>query len=123
MIEAQGGDPRVTEDGSLFGEAPVQKEIPAKKSGYIASMDTEAIGRASLLLGAGRNTMADRIDMTAGIRILKKTGDPVKKGEPVAIFHTSREELLKGAEEVYDNALCYAEEKPAPRPLILGTVK
>ncbi|MBR0143854.1 MAG: thymidine phosphorylase, partial [Clostridia bacterium] len=50
MIEAQGGDPRVTEDGSLFGEAPVQKEIPAKKSGYIASMDTEAIGRASLLL-------------------------------------------------------------------------
>ena len=123
MIEAQGGDPRVTEDGSLFGEAPVQKEIPAKKSGYIASMDTEAIGRASLLLGAGRNTMADRIDMTAGIRILKKTGDPVKKGEPVAIFHTSREELLKGAEKVYDNALCYAEEKPAPRPLILGTVK
>ena len=123
MIEAQSGDPRVTEDGSLFGEAPVQKEIPAKKSGYIASMDTEAIGRASLLLGAGRNTMADRIDMTAGIRILKKTGDPVKKGEPVAIFHTSREELLKGAEEVYDNALCYAEEKPAPRPLILGTVK
>ena len=123
MIEAQGGDPRVTEDDSLFGEAPIKKEIPAKKSGYISSMDTEAIGKASLLLGAGRNTMTDAIDMTAGIRILKKTGDRVRKGETAAVFFTSDENRLINAEETYDKALTFSKEKPAPRPLILGTVE
>ncbi|MBQ5950754.1 MAG: thymidine phosphorylase [Lachnospiraceae bacterium] len=123
MIEAQGGDPLVTEDYGRFGTAPVECEVPAAQDGYIAAMDTEAIGKASLLLGAGRNTMADRIDMTAGIRILKKTGDRVKKGEPVAVFYTSDRSRLDGAQAVYGQALTYSETGPAPRPLVLGTVE
>ena len=94
MIKAQGGNPEVTEDYSLFGEAPVIRAIPAKASGFISAMDTEAIGKASLLLGAGRSTMADVIDETAGIRILKKTGDYAEKGEPAAVFYTSDERRL-----------------------------
>ena len=86
-------------------------------------MDTEAIGKASLLLGAGRSTMADVIDETAGIRILKKTGDYAEKGEPAAVFYTSDERRLLDAEAVYDNALTYSAERPAPRPLILDRVE
>ncbi|MBQ7064935.1 MAG: thymidine phosphorylase [Firmicutes bacterium] len=123
MIKAQGGNPEVTEDYSLFGEAPVIRAIPAKASGFISAMDTEAIGKASLLLGAGRSTMADVIDETAGIRILKKTGDYAEKGEPAAVFYTSDERRLLDAEAVYDNALTYSAERPAPRPLILDRVE
>ena len=123
MIKAQGGNPEVTEDYSLFGEAPVIRAIPAKASGFISAMDTEAIGKASLLLGAGRSTMADVIDETAGIRILKKTGDYAEKGEPAAVFYTSDERLLLDAEAVYDNALTYSAERPASRPLILDRVE
>ena len=123
MIAAQGGDPAVVGDYGLFGKAAAAREIPAKESGFILSMDTEAIGKASLLLGAGRNTMDDRIDMTAGIRILKKTGDRVEKGEPAAIFYASNDFLFAEAEKVYDMALSYGETKPEARPLILDTVE
>ena len=107
MIAAQGGDPAVTENYGLFGTAPYEREIPAKETGYLSAMDTEAIGNVSLLLGAGRNTMADKIDIVSGIRILKKTGDRVEKGEPVAVLYTSKEELLNGAEAIYAGALTY----------------
>ena len=123
MIEAQGGDPAVTEDYSLFGTAPVVREIPADRSGYITRMDTEAIGTASLLLGADRNTMADKIDMTAGIRILKKTGDRIRKDEPIAVFYTSDEKKLESAVRTYLGALTVEPVAPPVRPLILGAVE
>ncbi len=123
MIEAQGGDPLVLDDFSRFGVPKIQKEIKAWRSGYISFMNTEEIGRASLLLGAGRNTMADVIDMTAGIRLLKKTGDYVGKGETIAVFCTSDEKKLPAAEKAYEEALTFSDEAPVLPPLIRGTVE
>ena len=123
MIEAQGGDPEVTEDYSRFGTAKYTKEVLAKTGGFIESMDTEAVGTASLLLGAGRSTMADVIDMTAGLKILKKTGDRVEKNEPIAILYTSDETRLTAAEAAYEKAVTYSPLPPHVRPLIFGTVE
>ena len=123
MIEAQGGDPEVTEDYSRFGTAKYTKEVLAKTGGFIESMDTEAVGTASLLLGAGRSTMADVIDMTAGLKILKKTGDRVEKNEPIAILYTSDETRLTAAEAAYEKAVTYSALPPHVRPLIFGTVE
>ena len=123
MIEAQGGDPEVTEDYSRFGKALYQKEVLAKTGGFIESMDTEAVGTASLLLGAGRSTMADVIDMTAGLKILKKTGDRVEKNEPIAVLYTSDESRLQAAETAYRKAVSYSPVPPHVRPLIFGTVE
>ena len=67
--------------------------------------------------------MEDVIDMTAGLRILKKTGDPVEEGEPIAVFYTSDEAKLENAERVYMKALKIEPERPAVRPLILSTVE
>ena len=122
MVRLQGGDPRVTEDYSLFGTAPIQREIRAAEDGCIIGMDTEGIGKASLSLGAGRNTVTEPIDYTAGIILHKKTGDRVKAGDVLAVFHTSDEARLKSAEDIFLQALCMGPEPPEEKPLVLDII-
>ena len=118
MIRIQGGDPACIRDPALFGKAPYEKEITAASSGWITHMNTEDIGKASLLLGAGRNTISDVVDPLAGLMLLKKTGDPVEKGEPLARMYTSDPERFAKAEEVYVQAVRTGQEAPAPVPLV-----
>ena len=122
MVRLQGGDPRITEDYSLFGTAPIQHEIRAVEDGYITGMDTEGIGKASLSLGAGRNTVTEPIDYTAGIILHKKTGDRVKAGDVLAVFHTSDEARLKTAEDIFLRALTIGPEPPEEKPLVLDII-
>ena len=122
MIRTQGGDERVLDDYALFGTAPITCEIYAETDGFIASMDTEGIGKTSLLLGAGRNTITEPIDYTAGIILMKKTGDAVRAGDVIAVFHTSDEARLNSAEETLRRAVLISGEKPEEKPLVLDTV-
>ena len=84
MVKAQGGDESVIADPSNFGSAKIVREVKAPWDGYIASMDSEGIGVASQILGAGRETLEDTIDYLAGIILNKKTGDKVSKGDIIA---------------------------------------
>ena len=85
-------------------------------------MDTEKYGLASLLLGAGRNTKEDEIDLTAGYMIQKKTGDYVNAGDTLAILYTSNEALLDAAERTLLNATTITAEAPEKRPLIFEVI-
>ncbi len=123
MVKAQGGNPQWIYHPELFPKAAYQKDVLAPCDGYITHTDTEGYGIACLMLGAGRNTMADKIDFAAGIRLYKKTGDPVKKGEPIATLYTGKEELLRGSEARFLEATTIAQMAPTLRPLILGEVR
>ena len=118
MTEVQGGDPAYLKDPSLFGKAPYEKDICAVSSGWITHMNTENIGKTSLLLGAGRNTIEDAIDPLAGLILLKKTGDYVNDGEPIVRMYTSDPERFRGAEEVYLSSLEIGTEAPREVPLV-----
>ena len=122
LAQAQGGDSRVLRDPSLFEKAPVRHEIRAAASGYISSMDTEAVGMASCMLGAGRETKDSPIDHSAGIILKKKTGDKVAAGDVLAVFYTAKEELLPAAEKRFEESLQISQEKPQKKPLIYGRV-
>ena len=122
MIRTQGGNDAVIDDYSLFGTAPIRREIRADRAGFIASMDTEGIGKTSLLLGAGRNTITEPIDYTAGLILEKKTGDAVREGDVIAVFHTSDEARLLSAEETFRRAVRLSEKQPEKKPLVLDTV-
>ena len=89
MIEAQGGNPKVTEDYSLFKRALYKYELKADKSGYIYSMDSEKIGLAALLTGAGRRNKNDKIDSSAGIILNKHVGDHVSQGDIIMTLYSS----------------------------------
>src|SRR5699024_4676662 len=110
MIAAQGGDSRVTEDSSLLPLAPVQKALTAWQDGFVEQMAAQHCGTASMLLGAGRAKKEDPIDYGAGIRFLKKPGDPVQKGEALAILYTSDAARLPQAEEHLRAAIRLSDE-------------
>jgi pyrimidine-nucleoside phosphorylase len=63
-------------------------EIPAEASGYVTAIDALEVGLASKILGAGRKTKDEAIDLSVGICLNKKIGDRVKRGEPLAVLHS-----------------------------------
>lgn len=91
FIEAQGGDASFARDPEKFPRAAAALEVRAEQDGFIRSMQTEEIGMASLLLGAGRETKESRIDLTAGIRMCVKLGDCVSKGDVLAVLFAGDE--------------------------------
>lgn len=119
MVSAQGGDAGVIKDTGLLPKAAVVQYAVAGRGGYIARMDAEKCGVAAGMLGAGRETLDSRIDHAAGIVLLKKPGDAVKKGEAVAQLHTSDEGRIANARAVFLGGIEYAEGKPGRMPLIL----
>ncbi len=123
MAEAQGGDPDWILNPEKFPTAEHSKEVKAERDGYITSVNTEGYGTASLLLGAGRNTMDDKIDFAAGIKLIKKTGDKVSKGDTLAILYASDKSKFDAAERCFINATVISDVKPEVRPIILDIVE
>ncbi len=123
MIEAQSGDPRVTEDCGLLPRAKSQISVTAESSGFIRSMKTDEIGVSALLLGAGRMRKEDRIDPAVGIWLSKRIGDPVSKGEELAVFHVNSEASLDESLRRFRDALVIGPERPKLPPLIHGIVE
>lgn len=105
MVKAHGGDVKYIEDASLFAKANVSYEIKAECDGYITSMDTEAIGIAAVMLGAGREVKDGPIDFSAGIRIDAKTGDKIKCGDVLAVLYTNKPEAVSAAAKKYLSAI------------------
>ena len=122
MVEAQGGNAEYIYHPENFAKAPYVREVKVEKDGYIAAVNTEQYGLASLLLGAGRNTKEDKIDLSAGYLLKKKTGDAVKAGDTLAVLYASREELFDAAERTLLNATTITAEAPEKRPLIFETI-
>jgi pyrimidine-nucleoside phosphorylase len=122
LIEAQGGDPKVTEDIKLLPQAKHEVEILARKAGYVSSFKTASIGMAALILGAGRLTKDDPIDPSVGLIIKKRIGDSVERGEPIATIYGNDEEKMKHATERFLEAIVINGEKPVVPPLILDII-
>lgn len=122
MVKAQGGDASYIKDTSKFKKAPYMYEVKSAKSGYIAFMDTEKIGTASTMLGAGRKTRESLIDYSAGIVLKKKYADKVAEGETVAVLYASDDKLFKEAEEKFISSIIIKSQKPEKRPLIAASI-
>ena len=123
MVKAQHGDDRVIYDTELFPKAQFSREVKADKSGYIVRVDTEGYGIASLLLGAGRNTKEESIDYSAGITLVKKTGDKVEKGDVIAVMYTNDENRFQSAIDRFMKSTEIGDNKPEERPLVFERVE
>ena len=85
-------------------------------------MQEKPAGSASVLLGAGRVSKEDKIDMSAGIVLVKKTGEYVEKGDVVAKLYTSDEKRLPDAEKMFFDAITYSDTEPQKGTLIYKTL-
>jgi pyrimidine-nucleoside phosphorylase len=122
IIEQQGGDPRVVDDYDRLPKAPARMVVTAPQSGYIARLDAELIGRASVTLGAGRDRVEDAIDPAVGIMVVAKVGDQVRAGDPVLELHYRDPAKHERAKILAGQALVIADAPPAAAPLIVGEV-
>ncbi len=122
-VIAQGGDVTLIENTEKFAKAKYSYSVKSVNSGYISKVNTESYGLASLALGAGRNTIEDKIDYSAGIILKHKTGDYVERGEEIATLYSNDEERFAKAEELLIAATTINQEKPISEPLIYCTVE
>jgi len=108
----------------LFQNTPAfTYPVISLKTGYIQSMNTEDIGKVSCELGAGRKKKDDTIDMTAGILLLKKTGDYVQEGEKIAYLYTSQEVDKEETINAYLKTIIITEEQPQHQDMILEVIR
>lgn len=122
FIENQGGDKRVVDDYSLLPKASNIVEVKSPKNGYINKIEAEEVGISAMILGAGRETKEDILDMSAGIVLKKKVGDYVNEGDVLAYIHYNKEDKFESAKERFINSYEIVQEKVAPRKLIYGVV-
>lgn len=93
FLENQGGDASVVDSPELLPTAEYQIDYKAKSSGVVSELITNEIGVASMMLGAGRQTKEDDIDLSVGIVLNKKVGDNVNEGESLLTIHSNRENV------------------------------
>lgn len=122
MVGAQGGDTAVLDNPAEFPKAAVEYAVEAEQDGWITAMDTEKCGIASVELGAGREKKGDPIDYSAGIVLLKKTGDCVRKGEPIARFFAADKAKCVSAKRLFEGAVMIGPKSPAPVPMVHARV-
>ena len=124
ILKWQGADPKIADEPQKYlKNAKYQKDFVAKTNGYINNIDAKTCGMASVLLGAGRNTMEDKIDYGAGIWLDKKSGDFVKKGQVIARLYADDKKKLEAGFELFSKAVKVSAKKPTPRKLIREVIK
>lgn len=117
-IAAQGGDP----SEAALPSAPVVRELTAPTGGHVTALSAAGVGMAALRLGAGRLTKEQDIDHAVGVRCLKKRGDSVDGGEPIAEVHARDESSAAQAAEEVLAAYAFGDTPPAATPIVLETI-
>lgn len=121
-IGEQGGDVAYVDDPSLFGEAAYTADVLAPVDGYILACNAEQIGTAAMVLGAGRQTKDSVIDPRAGIYLLKKPADEVRKGDVIARLYTEKADTLPHAEALTLGAVTFTDQPVEEQPLVYRVI-
>jgi pyrimidine-nucleoside phosphorylase len=117
-IRAQGGDPA----DAVLPKAPLVREVFAPRAGHVQAVAALAVGTAALHLGAGRREKDDPIDHAVGVVCLKKRGDTVESGEPLAEIHARDEGSADEAAADVLAAYTVGDDAPRPRAIVLDTI-
>ncbi len=122
VIAAQGGDASQVENPAKLPQAPYREMLAAPRDGYIATIDAEQVGRASVRLGAGRQRKGDPIDPRVGFILQTKVGDRLTKGQPLLEIHAASAEDATAIHEELLGAYSWSKKPPTVQPLLLGSV-
>jgi pyrimidine-nucleoside phosphorylase len=118
-IRAQGGDP----DLGALPLAPVVAAVSAPAPGFVRAVRAREVAYTALELGAGRHRAGDPVDHAVGVVCLKKRGDAVEAGEPLAEIHAGDDAAVDAARVALLAAYEIGDTAPEPRPLVLDTIR
>ncbi len=122
LLEAQGGDAAVIETG-VVARSRKCFEFTASEAGFVTGAGADLLGRAAMLLGAGRDTIDDKVNPAAGLLLRKKRGDHVETGQCLTVVHYDREDQLRAALPLLREAFELADQPPTKTPLIRKVIK
>jgi pyrimidine-nucleoside phosphorylase len=122
IIDRQGGDPRVIDDYGLMPAAPEEHIVKGAIGGYVIGLDAELIGRASVMLGGGRDKVDDAIDPSVGIIIEATVGDAVGAGDAILRIQYRDASRLRAALPLLNAAVHVGEQAVSKAPLIIDEV-
>ncbi|MBO4652409.1 MAG: pyrimidine-nucleoside phosphorylase [Lachnospiraceae bacterium] len=118
FVGRQGGDVSFVDHPETMRAASVEVPVYAPQSGYVSEINAEEVGMSSLLLGGGREKKEDAVDPIVGIRVDKKVGDPVQKGDLLGVLYANDPDKVPAAKERFLGAYRFSEEKvPAVAPI------
>ncbi len=123
FINESGGNGELINDYTLLPESEGRLEVYSETSGYISKIKAEEIGKAAMIIGAGRATKEDEIDHAVGIRILKKVGDEVEKGEKLAEIYYNSNKNLEDSKKMLLDAYIITEVKSEKSKTILEIIE
>jgi len=118
MVDAQGGDVSVFDDMKSFHKPGATEIVAAWESGFVAEMDTTALGWAVQRTGAGREKAGEPVDPHAGILFHARRGAKVERGEPLATVYATRPELLAEPVAILKRAIDFSKTVPNAVPLV-----
>lgn len=121
FVENQGGDPDITENGSILPWAKVKKLLYSPRRGVVTAIDGEKVGAAAVGVKAGRLVKTDKIDYGSGFILLAKTGDRVVKGQPLAEIHAPDDRLAEEAGDKLLSAYSFGESVEI-KPMLLAYI-
>jgi len=123
VIAAQGGDPHQIERPELLPKAPVRAMLLAPRSGYIAGIEAERMGLASMRLGAGRFKKGEQIDHRTGFILQAKMGNYRQAGEPLVEIHARSESEARDVQEAILSCFAWGDAPVTVRPLVYDTIR
>jgi pyrimidine-nucleoside phosphorylase len=123
VIAAQGGNPQQIEQPELLPKAPLRTMLLAPHSGYIAGIEAEQVGLASMRLGAGRFKKGERIDHRTGFILQAKIGQYRQVGEPLVEIHARSESEARDIQGALFACFTWSEAPVTVDPLVYDTVR
>lgn len=118
MVQMHGGDVGVLDCPDRLCKAPIQEPVQSPREGFIQFVNAESIGRACMVLGTGRIKVDDSIDHAVGVAGLKKVGERVKSGEPLAVIHAGARDKFEEAKPLVAQAFKCSESPVEAPPLV-----
>jgi thymidine phosphorylase len=119
MVAALGGPADLLEQPEThLPAAPVRLTVEPESRGYIARIDTRAIGLAILALGGGRGRVEDSIDYSVGITDMLGLGERAEPGRPLAVIHARSDDAATRAAAALRGAIALSESPVAPGPVV-----
>jgi len=122
-ITLQNGDISVLDDLNQFVNAKYVTELKSPFDGYISAVDATGMGISAMMLGAGRNSKEDTIDMSAGIIQYARVGDRVEKGQVIAKFQSSTVQDHSSAHTRWLESMQISNTKPKEEPLVYEIIR
>jgi pyrimidine-nucleoside phosphorylase len=123
MVALHGGSVAAVEDTKALPSARLRIEHRAAATGYVAQADAELIGKACLVLGAGRRKVEDQVDPAVGVSGIAKVGERVEKGQPLLALHANAQSLANEAQSLLSEAFAVTPEPPPAPRLIVETLR